>query len=602
MRPLLAVLLVAASATVHAADEWTYGASEHFEVFTTANASRARESLRHFESVHAFLASFILKRPLAAPTRTRLIIFSNERQFAPYRPSEAAEAFYLSGLDRDYIVMGRFDPTATQVVVHEYVHLILKHTGGRYPVWLNEGLAEFFSTMTPESGRMVIGGVPLGRYQALLGGTLMPVARMLAVNHESPEYNSRAHSGLFYAQSWALTHMIFAEDTYRPKSDAFLGMIASGASSSSAFLQVYGKTPDVVERDLRNYLTTAMRVFRPAYQGPPARAEFETRAVSAFDADLVTTNLLANTVRGETAAREAFTRLEQQKPDDLAMLESRAYFELQRGQRDAARRYFERAIEHGTRNIAVFRDYISLNPTAAETVVPKALALAPTDVDIGIEAASLLVRQRRYAEALALLTGMKDRSRSQNFRAYQLLANIHLQLNQLDEAKAAAARVAELADNMREATFAAELQAMVEQYAAERVALDARVRAVTAAADVDARIAAAQAREADANAGAGTPPATTIRPPAETIVTASGRIRNVTSCTGGRPVVELVTGTRTLRLSIDDPLKVSVRGRSTYTVDLACGPQDTPITIGYVVAVDKQRNTAGTIRVLEYGK
>jgi tetratricopeptide (TPR) repeat protein len=308
-------------------------------------------------------------------------------------------------------------------------------------------------------------------------------------------------------------------------------------------------------------------------------------------------------VRGETAARDAFTRLEQQKPDDLAMLESRGYFELQRGQRDAARRYFERAIEQGTRNIAVFRDYIALNPSAAETVVPRALALAPTDVDIGIEAASLLVRQRQYAEALLLLNGMKDRSRSQNFRAYQLLANIHLQLNQLNEAKAAAARVAELADDTREATFAAELQAMVERYAAQRSALDARVRAVAAATDVDARISAAQAREAEANASGGTPPpATTILTPAETIVTATGRIRNVTACTSGRPLVELVTTNgRTLRLSIDDPKKVSVRGRSTYTVDLACGPQDTPITIGYVAALDGQRNT-GSIRVLEYGK
>jgi tetratricopeptide (TPR) repeat protein len=602
MRPLLVVLLlVVASATVRAADQWTYGASEHFEVFTTANASRAREALRHFEGVHAFLASFILNRPLPTPTRTRLIIFSNERQFAPYRPSESAEAFYLPGLDRDYIVMSRFDPTATQIVVHEYVHLILKHTGGRYPIWLNEGLAEFFSTMMPESGRMMIGGVPLGRYQALLGGTLMPVARMLDVNHDSPEYNSRTHSGLFYAQSWALTHMIFAEDTYKPKSDAFIGLIANGASSAAAFLQVYGKTPEVVERDLRNYLSTTMRVFRPAYEGPPAPTAYETRAVSSFDADLVTANLLANTVRGEAAARESFARLEQQKADDLAMLESRAYFELRHGQRETAVRYFERAVEKGSQNLAVFRDYIALNPAAAETVVPKALALAPDDVDIGIESASLLVRQRKYADALALLTRMKDRSRPQNFRAYQLLANIHLQMNQPEEARRAAAKLVELADGRRESAFAAELQATVERYAAERAALDARVRAAAAAAEVDARIAAVQAGEAEAKAAAAPPPSTPILTPAETIVTASGRIRNVTSCTS-RPVMEVVTNGRTVRLSLDDPRKVSVRGRSTSTLDLTCGLQDTPITIGYVAAVDKQRNTSGSVRVLDYGK
>jgi hypothetical protein len=602
-RRLLVVLLLAASATVSAADGWTYGASEHFEVFTTGNASRARDALRHFESVHAFLTSFILKRPLATPTRTRLIIFSNERQFAPYRPTESAVAFYLPGLDRDYIAMARFDPTATQTVVHEYVHLILRHTGGRYPIWLNEGLAEFFSTMVPESGRMVIGGVPLGRYQVLLTGSLMPVSRLLEVTHESPEYNSRVHSGLFYAQSWALTHMILTEETYRPKSDAFLTLIANGASSSSAFLHAYGKTPEVIERDLRNYLTTTFRVFRPAYEGPPARATYETRPVDPFEADLVIANLVANTVRGEGAAREAFVRLEQQRPNDLSLLEARGFFELRTGHSAVALRYFERAVEQGTRNVVLYRDYLALAPDRAEAVVPKAMALAPEDVDIGIEAAALFVRQRKYTEALALLTGMKERTRSQNFRANQLLANIHVQLNQPGEALAAARQLVALADDAREAAYAAEIQATVERFAARRAALDARERAVNAAAEADARIAAAQAREAAARQARDNAPGTGAAAPApERIVTVTGRIRNVASCSDGRAVVEVMVEGRMLRLSVDDPKTVSVRGRPASTADLSCGAQDTPVTIGYVEAADAQRGTAGAIRSLDYGR
>ena len=603
MRRLVLVLVVLLSATAHAADPWTYGASEHFEVFTTANAGRAREMLRHFESVHDFLASFILKRPLATATPTRLIIFSNERQFAPYRPAEPAIAFYQPGPDRDHIVMSRFDPTATQIVIHEYVHLILRHTGGRYPVWLNEGLAEFFSTMESDSGRMVIGEAPPGRLQAMLSGTMIPVARLLAVRSDSPEYNTRTHSGTFYAQSWALTHMVLAEETYRAKSDAFLQMIVNGTASAAAFMKVYNKTPEHVERDLRNYLTTTLRVFAPSYKGSPARTAYETRPVPAFEADLVTANLLAVQRNGEAAARAAFTKLEEQQPNDLALLESRGYFELRRGQRATAAVYFARAVERGTRNVALMRDYIMLNPDVAEALVPKALALAPQDVDIRIEEAALLMKKGSHRDALASLAKLPGLTRAQDFRASQLRANLHLQLDNVQEARAASARVTELARNQRERTFATDLRASVDRHAAQKAAFDARARAVDAALEADARMSAAQAREAAATAGrADAPPATPRVEPGEEMVTVAGRIRSVTACTGGRPVLEVLADGRTLKLFVDDPLKVFVRGRATQTVELTCGAQDTPITISYVAAVDKQRGTAGQIRVLDYSR
>jgi hypothetical protein len=477
MRRLLLVLLVLASATVHAADEWTYGASEHFEVFTTGNAGRAREVLRHFEDVHGFLTSFLLKRPLTTRTPTRLIIFSNDRQFAPYRSNESAAAFYLPGFDRDHIVMARFDPTATQIVTHEYVHLILRHNGGRYPTWLNEGLAEFFSTMVPESGRMTIGEVPLARFQMLLSGILIPVARLLAVTADSPEYNTRTHSGMFYAESWALTHMLLAEDTYRAKSDEFIQMVSRGTPGAAVFMQLYGKSPEVVERDLRNYLTTNLRVFSQPYPGPPARVTYETRLADAFEADLVTANLLANTRTGEASARAAFTRLEQQKPNDLGLLESRGSFELRRGQREVARRYFARAVARGTQSVALMRDYLALDPSVAETVVPRALALAPDDINIRIEEATLLIRRGSHRDALARLATLQGLTRAQEFRTGQLLVHIHVQLDHIDAARTAVARVTELARNGREKTFASQLSASVEAIAVQRKASDEQTRA-----------------------------------------------------------------------------------------------------------------------------
>jgi hypothetical protein len=309
---------------------------------------------------------------------------------------------------------------------------------------------------------------------------------------------------------------------------------------------------------------------------------------------------MANTRTGEAAARAAFIRLEQEKPDDLGLLESRGYFELRRNQRDVARRYFERAVAQGTQSVALMRDYLALDPSVAELVVPQALALAPDDVDVRIEQASLLVRKGSHRDALATLTALQGLTRAQEFRASQLLVNIHVQLNQIDAARRAAARVTELARNGREKTFASQLSASVERIAAQRTAFDEKTRAAAAAADVGARVSAAPGRNDGGNET--TPSAALTVGPSEQLVTVTGRIRSVTACSGGHPIVEVLANGRTLRLRVDDPLKIMVRRRASETANLTCGAQDVPITVGYIATADAQRDIAGHIRVLDYGK
>ena len=215
-----------------AAERWTYAASEHFEAYATGGDRKAREALTYFERVRAFFAQFLGLSPQTARP-TRLIIFSGDKQFAPYSPGPLTAAFYQSGPDRDYIVMQSLDEDSYPIVVHEYAHLIVKHSGAAYPLWLNEGLAEFFSTLEPEGGRMSVGKVPTDRLLYLSDGvSMMELDRLFGVKHDSPEYVGRSHAGVFYSQSWALTHMLLVDDRYRPKSSQFLRQIEAGTPSA----------------------------------------------------------------------------------------------------------------------------------------------------------------------------------------------------------------------------------------------------------------------------------------------------------------------------------------------------------------------------------
>jgi hypothetical protein len=67
-------------------------------------------------------------------------------------------------------------------------------------------------------------------------------------------------------------------------------------------------------------------------------------------------------------------------------------------------------------------------------------------------------------------------------------------------------------------------------------------------------------------------------------------------------VLEMVTGANELRLLIDRPEMVLVRGRADGTVDLRCEKTDQALTVGFVPGVNQTHRTEGHVRVLDYGK
>jgi len=42
------------------------------------------------------------------------------------------------------------------------MHLLIRHMELKLPVWLNEGIAEVYSTLRPLAGKVAIGNVPEG--------------------------------------------------------------------------------------------------------------------------------------------------------------------------------------------------------------------------------------------------------------------------------------------------------------------------------------------------------------------------------------------------------------------------------------------------------
>ena len=258
----------------------------------------------------------------------------------------------------------------------------------------------------------------------------------------------------------------------------FHARVATGGTSSADALQrVYGKTRGGGSHGPQNYIAQNQYLyFADVSKVPRPEAKYVTRAVEPFEADLVTANLLASSPDGEEPARDAFQRLEQQKPQDLGLLEARGYFELRRGLRETAIAYFARAVTAGSRNATLYRDYSILQPSKASELLSKALRSRRRIPTCALTTPPCCWTSASRAEALQILRGIPSVPPAKAFRVLSLTANAFLPLNQLSDARTVAEGAVRCAQPGREADYAARLIKHIDEYVARTGRARARPR------------------------------------------------------------------------------------------------------------------------------
>ena len=79
-------------------------------------------------------------------------------------------------------------------------------------MWLNEGLAEYYSTYAlAANGKRADIGRPIPRHVALLRERFLPITQLIGVERSSELYNEGDRQSIFYAEAWALTHYLMVE-------------------------------------------------------------------------------------------------------------------------------------------------------------------------------------------------------------------------------------------------------------------------------------------------------------------------------------------------------------------------------------------------------
>jgi tetratricopeptide (TPR) repeat protein len=449
---LLAACALGDPAALQAArdDRWVLIRSVHFELFTEGGETSGRDLVRYFEQVRSFF-----QQAFGLSTRgrvVRIVCFRSARQFQYYESSKIADAVFHPGSRHDYILMKNDGADRYPMAVHEYTHLILRATNHDIPVWLDEGLAEVYSNLEAHGSFVVVGRVIPARAEALAGQRWIDLRTLISADRSSEIYNKQADAEMFYAESWALVHMLALDDAYSPRLKSLMDALLHGGSVE-AFQKTYGKPIEQVEADLRAYLDNS-RLNAAVFpvRLPQSEPDPKVTLKAGLEARLALAEMLLD-YPGRTAdARAAFERALRDYPKRAEAEQGMGEFLAHERREQEAAAHFARAESLGNPDAGMYLEYgrvlaILNRPDDEVTALRKATALAPALDAAHHELAILLVKTGAFREALDEFHAVKHLPPVEAPRYYYNLAYAHFRLGEVERARELAERAKQVTRN-----------------------------------------------------------------------------------------------------------------------------------------------------------
>jgi tetratricopeptide (TPR) repeat protein len=396
-----------------AAEKWTRYESEHFELLTDGGKGRAMEVLEQFERVRWFFGTTMkIGDP---PIKPRIVVFGNDKLFRTFAPRESTAAFYAGMPFRDYIAIGPVgESQARRTAVHEYIHLLVKHSEMKLPLWMNEGLAELYSTIDEYGGKIRVGN-PISYHLYQLNNEWLPLRRIVSADHDSAEYNKKEHVGLFYSTSWALMHMLQLEDDMRPKFNRFNQMVLTGMPVSEAMEKAYGMTLEQVEGHLKGYVRgNSVRVAIFDLKFDKSKLKLEGTPASPRDYQMALADL-SMARRDCPAAIAKANAVEAEFPEAPEPHVTKGYCAWGYGDQDRpkAGAEFAAAARKGSPVAEVYQAALGLMPPEARrqeapAILEAALRISPDSHELRMSLANEFLMQKEYDKAYLELKKLKS--------------------------------------------------------------------------------------------------------------------------------------------------------------------------------------------------
>src|SRR4029453_10500728 len=121
-----------------AADKWLSIQTKNFLLVGNASESDIRRAGRTLEEFRSAVAMVFPKMEQTSSVPTTILVFKNDESFNPYKPLYKGQpsngwAFFQPGEEVNYIAVVA-TLTSPNVILHEYVHFLLRENVGALPL------------------------------------------------------------------------------------------------------------------------------------------------------------------------------------------------------------------------------------------------------------------------------------------------------------------------------------------------------------------------------------------------------------------------------------------------------------------------------------
>ena len=341
--------------------KWYELRSEHFHVLTDGSPKKAVQITRKLEEFRFLLSQVLPGLRLDPPVPTTVLLFRNSKSIRPYlrigasgKPLKNA-GFMQPGRERMYLVVDTSKSDVYQTAFHEFVHLVMHLTAEDIPVWLNEGVAEFYETAKIRGRNFTIGDFHEGWLRLLQREKLIPLDVLQEADHDSEYYTREELRRTFYAQSWALVHFLMTENERqrRPQLAHYLQLTAKGVPTGQAFRAAFQAEPEEIRKEFKAYLgQSRFRYFTGKMETAYEPNISEPSLFPPVVAEAHAVDLWLNVGRLDEA-EEALRRMETAGQTPPEVLYRLGRLQMLRQQWEEAGRYFQAALAEDPGDLSV---------------------------------------------------------------------------------------------------------------------------------------------------------------------------------------------------------------------------------------------------------
>jgi len=315
-RTASALLLCAlAAAPLRAAPpHWIRVSSTHFSVVTDAGEKKGQATALRLEQMRAVFAELLLKTRLNVPVPIESFALASAQEYAQTAPQQngAAEpGTFLSGEDRDFILLNLAVDDSWYAVAHDFAAALLNYNYPPTQPWFDEGFAAYFAAIHLDDKQVRIGDPPPSTTDPLSSQSWMPIPELFAVkagNQQTPQ---------FRAESWLVMHYLLANNKLSETGNYFDLVQNRNTPIAQAIAQAYGMPAAQLDQAIKDYFHALAAPPTPA--GNPPGVQTIPTPVSAENFATTTTPVTENEAAALLA--EVRLRIPDRRPQAVAELQ-----------------------------------------------------------------------------------------------------------------------------------------------------------------------------------------------------------------------------------------------------------------------------------------